>query len=123
MARARRLQETLADPGVVAAYAKAGVEVGCNWVVDASRETSLVNAPDHRKIVVVDGRSAFVGGINFSADHLGDFGPDAKQDYAVQVRGPIVTDLQQATLTLLNAQSRMRGRGRAWWRRAPQRFR
>lgn len=44
----------------------------------------------HRKIVVIDGRCAFVGGINFSADHLADFGPGAKQDYAVQVEGPAV---------------------------------
>lgn len=44
----------------------------------------------HRKIVVIDGQVAFVGGINFSADHLGDFGPEAKQDYAVRLRGPIV---------------------------------
>ncbi len=29
----------------------------------------------HRKHVVVDGAQAFVGGINFSADHLADFGP------------------------------------------------
>ena len=42
----------------------------------------------HRKIVVVDGRRAFVGGINYSADHLADFGPQAKQDYAVEVHGP-----------------------------------
>ena len=44
----------------------------------------------HRKIVVVDGRTAFVGGINFSADHLADFGPMAKQDYSVHIEGPIV---------------------------------
>ena len=44
----------------------------------------------HRKIVVVDGRMAFVGGINFSADHLGDFGPEAKQDYSVRIEGPLV---------------------------------
>jgi cardiolipin synthase len=29
----------------------------------------------HRKIVVIDGQRAFIGGINYSADHLGDFGP------------------------------------------------
>jgi len=45
----------------------------------------------HRKIVVVDGQRAFVGGINFAADHLADFGPAAKQDYAVEIEGPIVT--------------------------------
>ena len=44
----------------------------------------------HRKIVVVDGARAFVGGINYSADHLADFGPEAKQDYSVEIEGPLV---------------------------------
>lgn len=47
----------------------------------------------HRKIVVVDGVLAFVGGINFSADHLTNYGPTAKQDYAVAIRGPLVADI------------------------------
>lgn len=51
----------------------------------------------HRKIVVVDGTVGFIGGINYSADHLADFGPEAKQDYAVQVRGPIVAQMQAFT--------------------------
>lgn len=55
----------------------------------------------HRKIVVVDAEVAFIGGINFGADHLGDFGPMAKQDYAVEVMGPIVADLRRASLLLL----------------------
>jgi len=49
----------------------------------------------HRKLVVVDGTVAFVGGINFSADHLDDFGPQAKQDYAVELEGPIVDDIHR----------------------------
>ena len=44
----------------------------------------------HRKLVVVDDTVAFVGGINFCADQLLDFGELAKQDYAVELRGPIV---------------------------------
>lgn len=51
----------------------------------------------HRKIVVVDGEVGFIGGINYSADHVADYGPEAKQDYAVQVRGPIVAQLRQFT--------------------------
>ncbi|HEX5633396.1 MAG TPA: cardiolipin synthase ClsB, partial [Gemmatimonadales bacterium] len=47
----------------------------------------------HRKLVVVDGTVAFVGGINYSADHLEDFGPEAKQDYAVRVEGPLVAEI------------------------------
>jgi len=44
----------------------------------------------HRKIVVIDSVRAFVGGLNYSADHLADFGPEAKQDYAVEIEGPLV---------------------------------
>ncbi|OAI86273.1 cardiolipin synthase ClsB [Pseudomonas putida] len=73
----------------------------------------------HRKILVIDGSLGFIGGINYCADHLGDFGPLAKQDYAVQVRGPIVDDLRKATLKLLDSHARIGQRNRAWWRRAP----
>lgn len=55
----------------------------------------------HRKIVVVDRRLAFVGGINFSCDHLADFGPQAKQDYAVALAGPIVDDVHRFALSAL----------------------
>ena len=51
----------------------------------------------HRKIVVVDGAVAFVGGINYSADHLADFGPAAKQDYSVEIRGPLVAEIHRFT--------------------------
>ena len=49
----------------------------------------------HRKIVVVDGRVAFVGGINFSEDHLESFGARAKQDYAVRIEGPVVEHIHR----------------------------
>ncbi|KTC43909.1 MAG: cardiolipin synthase ClsB [Pseudomonas sp.] len=55
----------------------------------------------HRKVLVIDGELAFIGGLNFSADHLQDFGPMAKQDYAVAVRGPVVADIRDAALGIL----------------------
>ncbi|MBS3185239.1 cardiolipin synthase ClsB [Pseudomonas sp. PCH44] len=55
----------------------------------------------HRKIVVIDGGRAFIGGINYSADHLGDFGPMAKQDYAVEVTGPVVAQVHAASRRLM----------------------
>lgn len=55
----------------------------------------------HRKIVVIDSVQAFVGGINFGIDHLIQSGPMGKQDYAVEVVGPIVEDIRHACLTLL----------------------
>ncbi|MCW7539237.1 cardiolipin synthase ClsB [Aquabacterium sp. A7-Y] len=49
----------------------------------------------HRKLVVIDAELAFVGGINFSVEHLWEFGPAAKQDYAVEVQGPVVADIHR----------------------------
>lgn len=71
----------------------------------------------HRKIVVVDGLVAFIGGINFSGDHLADFGPEAKQDYSVEVQGPAVADIHHFALL----QSGRPGRARFWWQRRRQR--
>jgi cardiolipin synthase len=67
----------------------------------------------HRKIVVVDGERAFVGGINYSADHLMDFGPKAKQDYAVELAGPIVAEIHQFVLRAIA----LGGKGAGWFRR------
>ena len=69
----------------------------------------------HRKLVIVDGRLAFIGGINYSADHLDDFGPEAKQDYAVSVEGPIVAQIHRFALSQIDAPRR----ARSLWRRAP----
>ncbi len=62
----------------------------------------------HRKIVVVDGRQAFVGGINYSSDHLADHGPLAKQDYAIEIHGPLVTTLRRFVLSQLPERVRPR---------------
>lgn len=55
----------------------------------------------HRKLIVVDNEIAFVGGINISEDHLAESGPTAKQDYAVELHGPIVEDIRATCLNLL----------------------
>ena len=84
------------SPGYITALTEAGVRV---HVFDPSPRlwgyrTNLFRRM-HRKIVVVDAERAFVGGINYSADHLADFGPEAKQDYAVEIEGPLVAEIEQ----------------------------
>ncbi|WP_428416020.1 cardiolipin synthase ClsB [Methylibium sp.] len=75
----------------------------------------------HRKIVVVDGERAFVGGINYSADHLADFGPEAKQDYAVELEGPLVAHIQRFAQEAIVQGRPGRPPERRWFRRrAPQ---
>jgi cardiolipin synthase len=67
----------------------------------------------HRKIVVVDGERAFVGGINYSEDHLIGSGPKSKQDYAVELTGPIVSEIHRFVLHAIA----VGGKGRHWFRR------
>jgi cardiolipin synthase len=54
----------------------------------------------HRKIVVVDGRVGFVGGINIEDDYStadpAVRATDARFDYAVRVTGPVVLELTEA---------------------------
>ena len=84
------------SPGFIGALAQAGVRLHVfdpgprlwGWRTNVFRRL-------HRKIVVVDGERAFVGGINYSADHLADYGPKAKQDYAVEIAGPLVADIHR----------------------------
>lgn len=71
----------------------------------------------HRKIVVIDGERAFVGGINYSADHLLDFGPQAKQDYSVEIHGPIVDEIREFALHAFGPEPPRR-RWFRWRRRA-----
>ena len=78
------------SPAFISALVQAGIRV---HVFDPSPRlwgyrTNLFRRM-HRKIVVIDGKLAFVGGINYSADHLEDFGPAAKQDYAIEIEGNI----------------------------------
>jgi cardiolipin synthase len=74
----------------------------------------------HRKLVVVDGRIAYCGGINFAFDHLRAYGPLAKQDYAVEVEGPVVDDIRLFMLREVGLEPRP-ARNWRWWRRTLER--
>jgi cardiolipin synthase len=70
----------------------------------------------HRKIAVIDREVAFVGGINYSADHLADYGPEAKQDYAVEIHGPLVAEIHRFCHAALAEGMRHQRQKRQWWR-------
>lgn len=50
----------------------------------------------HRKLAVIDGRIAFVGGINIVDDDNAPDGMRPRYDYAVRVEGPLLADIQHA---------------------------
>ncbi|MBW3549821.1 MAG: cardiolipin synthase ClsB [Proteobacteria bacterium] len=68
----------------------------------------------HRKIVVVDATRAFVGGINYSVDHLEELGVNSKQDYSVELQGPVVSDIRDLVQSAIDS----RGTGESWRPRA-----
>jgi cardiolipin synthase A/B len=75
-------------------------EAGCRVVLfheKTLRNIGVLNDRDHRKIVVIDGREAFVGGHCIVDNWLGD-AQDGKHfgDLSVRLRGPIVHSVQSA---------------------------
>lgn len=56
---------------------------------------------NHRKLLVVDGRVAFVGGLNIANEYA-----ELWRDTAVEIRGPIVADLAYMFLTIWQREER-----------------
>jgi len=57
----------------------------------------------HQKLCVVDGAVAFVGGVNLlddRYDQVHGWSDDPRLDYAVELRGPVVAPIEQATRAL-----------------------
>ena len=54
----------------------------------------------HRKLAVVDARIGFVGGLNITDDHAGRNLAAPREDFAVEVRGPLVADIHAAARRL-----------------------
>ena len=75
-------------------------EAGCRVVFfhkKAFRNIGVLNDRDHRKLVVIDGREAFVGGHCIVDSWLGD-AQDGEhyRDISVRLHGPIVNSVQAA---------------------------
>ncbi|WP_028079999.1 cardiolipin synthase ClsB [Solimonas soli] len=70
----------------------------------------------HRKLAVIDRRIAFCGGINLSHDHVRDYGAQSKQDYALQIEGPVVDEIRRLMLETTTPPVRRQWR----WRRRRQ---
>lgn len=64
--------------------------------LDLFRRRVQVNLRNHRKIVVIDGRVGFTGGVNIGDEYLGKCKPFGYwRDTHVRLRGPAVGDLQR----------------------------
>jgi cardiolipin synthase len=62
--------------------------------------TAFLNLRNHKKILVVDGRRGFIGGLNISAHNLKACDPrTAVRDMHFEVRGPVVEQITEAFVT------------------------
>jgi len=74
----------------------------------------------HRKLAVVDGAVAFVGGINVIDDFDGPAERRPRHDYAVRVEGPLAAEVRAAAVRLWRSVARTVMRGRPRVLTAPQ---
>lgn len=78
---------------------KAGVEVGCFMPVVFPWLTSRVNYRNHRKIIVIDGKTGFTGGINIAERYLRSGKKGLWRDTHLQLEGESVSMLQAVFAT------------------------
>ena len=76
-----------------------GIEVQSFLKVRFPLFTSKVNYRNHRKIVVVDGNTGFIGGMNIAGRYISGLPWGKWRDTHVQIRGKAVYGLQTAFLT------------------------
>lgn len=64
------------------------------------RHGAYINLRNHRKLLIIDGREAFTGGMNIRSRHQPSSSPQkiAIHDMHFSVAGPVVNDLQRAFL-------------------------
>jgi cardiolipin synthase len=87
-------------PTMVGELRDAGVTVAAFLPTRVPRLFQYANLRNHRKIMVVDGRVGFTGGMNIRAGHwLARSPDDPVRCVHFRVEGPVVTDMQEAFAT------------------------
>jgi cardiolipin synthase len=89
----------------------------CGWTqANPFKAQFQINLRNHRKNLIIDGHTAFYGGVNISKENTTSSGRSAIRDYHFMVEGPLVHELQLSFLrdwyfmtnqpmdTLLNAE-------------------
>ena len=73
---------------------KAGGEVRSISQANPLKGRFQINLRNHRKVAVIDGRTAFAGGMNLDEKNVSWYDRGADRDYHMRLRGPAVADLQ-----------------------------
>lgn len=76
----------------------AGIDVHAFMPVKFPAFTSKVNYRNHRKLIIIDGRVGFIGGMNFATRYVSGTGTQPWRDTHLMVRGGAVYGIQRAFL-------------------------
>lgn len=67
----------------------AGIEIRKNHVIDVTRDSQIMNHPDHRKIVITDGKVGYTGGMNMANHYRSEY-----HDVMVRAEGDVTKQMQ-----------------------------
>ena len=85
--------------GLIARYSRTPHMKVVGWTqANPIKRQFQINLRNHRKTLIVDGRTAFTGGINLHAENTTRIGRAAIRDYHFSIDGPLVQELQYAFL-------------------------
>ena len=92
--------EAYSRPRISSLLREKGIPTARFMPWDRWRSVHHLNLRNHRKILVIDGKLAFTGGMNIGVRHLAeaDDNPKKALDVQFKVRGPVVADVEMAFL-------------------------
>lgn len=103
-------------PRMASGLKKLGVEATHFMPMSFPWRTRFVNLRNHRKILVVDGHTAFTGGMNIRGEFWPEQGGEAHaRDLHFRVRGPVVAQIQEAFVEDWHFSAGERLTGDAWF--------
>jgi cardiolipin synthase len=103
-------------PSIVPALKRAGIRVARFLPTSVPFRAMAINLRNHRKILVVDGHTAFTGGMNIRDGHLLQQKPRRPvQDVHFRLRGPVVAYLQEIFADDWQFCTREQLRGDVWF--------
>jgi cardiolipin synthase len=107
-------------PSIVGKLRRAGVTTARFMPTFLPWRTMYMNLRSHRKILVVDGRTGFTGGINIRVDNMHSLNPRYRvQDLHFRLTGPVVAQMQEAFAEDWAFTTEERLKGEAWFPEVP----
>ncbi len=101
--------------GIYDALRDAGIPVRAfmhSWLI---WRMSFLNLRNHKKLLLIDGRIGFTGGMNISDRHVGKDGPPAVRDVMMRLEGPVVRQMSESFINDWEFTSGERLSGTDWW--------